>query len=96
VCEGITDCWRFKPENSVAVFGIEFKSNQVRQLKKLFKRVFVAFDDEPQAVSKAEKLVMELRFRGIESERIPIIGDPGGLEQSEADAIVKFYMRKIY
>jgi DNA primase len=95
VCEGVFDVFRFGV-NSVATFGIQFKQEQVRQIKKYFKQVFVAFDDEPQAINKAEKLVSELRFRGITSERIPIVGDPGGMNQKDADYLVKTYIKKGY
>lgn len=47
------------------------------------------FDDEPQAIAQAEKLVSELRFRGIRSIRVPIIGDPGGLAPEEAQKILE-------
>jgi len=96
VTEGITDVWRFGPKNSVCTFGIEYRPEQVRCLKKFFKRVFIAFDDESQAQAKAQKLRSEMLFRGIESEIIPIVGDPGALDQNEANIIVKEYMRKVY
>lgn len=86
--EGITDVWRFGPR-AFATFGIEYTPAQVHQIRKNFRRVFVIFDDEPQAVEQAEKLAVELRFHGINAQRIPIVGDPGGMDQSDADHLIK-------
>lgn len=96
VCvEGITDVWRMGPL-SFAVFGISYKPSQVRAIAKSFKRVIVMFDDEDQAQEQAEKLIAELRFRGVDASREIITGDPGGLDQSEADYIMKNIMLKFY
>lgn len=86
--EGVTDVWRFGPK-AFAVFGIEFKMEQVRQMVKNFKKVVVCFDDDPQAVRQANKLVGLLHEAGVSARRHPIIGDPGGMDQTEADYLVK-------
>lgn len=86
--EGVTDVWRFGPY-SVCTFGIEYKIQQVRMLASNFKRIAVAFDDDPQAIRQAEKLVAELQFRGVDAFRVHIVGDPGAMPQSEADYLVK-------
>lgn len=86
--EGPTDVWRMGVE-SFATFGIEFKAAQVRIIAKLFDRVAILYDDEPQAVEQANKLVAELRLRGVDSWRENIKGDPGSMKQSEADYMVK-------
>jgi len=86
--EGITDVWRFG-EIAFATFGIEYTNQQVRWIAKLYKRVGVCFDDEPQAVQKANDLVGDLKFRGVDAFRIDIKGDPGGLPQHEANQIIK-------
>jgi len=86
--EGITDAWRFGIM-AFATFGIEFTREQIREMKKHFDFVYVIFDDEPQAVIKAEMLVAELRFRGVGAMRVPIVGDPGGMAQGDADDLVK-------
>jgi len=86
--EGITDVWRFG-KISFGTFGIEYTNQQVRWIAKLYKRVGVCFDDEPQAVQKANDLVGDLKFRGVKAFRIDIKGDPGGLSQQEADQIIK-------
>ena len=86
--EGPTDVWRFGV-HSVATFGIQYKAEQVRVLAKAFKRIAVAFDDDPQAILQAKKLVAELKFRGVDAFRVDIEGDPGSMEQNEADYLVK-------
>jgi len=87
--EGCTDVWRFG-DNSFAVSGIKYTPKQVRLITKTFKRVFVCFDgEESQALEQANKLVSELKFRGVDSFRVDIEGDPGGMDQKEANYLVK-------
>ena len=87
--EGPTDVWRFGV-NSFATSGIKFTPKQVRLIAKTFKRVPVIFDgQEPQAKKQADVLVAELKVRGVDSFRIDIEGDPGGMEQKEANYLVK-------
>jgi len=87
--EGITDVWRFGT-SAVATFGIEYTNQQVRLLSQLYTRIGVCFDgNEITAKRQADKLISDLRFRKVDSFRIDITGDPGGLSQEEADYIVK-------
>lgn len=86
--EGPTDVWRFGP-NAVATFGIEFTTQQVRVIAKSFKRFAVIFDPEPQAIKQANKLVAELKLRGVDAFRIDIKSDPGDLPQEEANYLLK-------
>lgn len=87
--EGITDVWRFG-RSSFATFGIGYTRQQVRLISKIFKRVGVCFDgDEVQAKQAANQLIGDLRFRGVDAFRIDIVGDPGAMDQSKADYIVK-------
>jgi hypothetical protein len=86
--EGPTDVWRLG-HDSFATFGIKYRPEQIRTMCMLYERIPVLYDDDPQADIQAEGLVGELRFRGIDSFRERIKGDPGGLPQSEADYIVK-------
>ncbi len=86
--EGITDVWRLG-FNSFATCGIEFTNKQIRIIAKQFTNVIVIFDDEVQAIEQANKLIFELRFRGVNAWRQPIEGDPGGLSQSDADHLVR-------
>jgi hypothetical protein len=85
--EGPTDVWRFG-FNSFATSGIKYTPAQVRIIAKTFKRVPVVYDDDPQAIVQAKLLVAELKFRGVDSFRVPIEGDPGSMRQDEADYFV--------
>jgi len=86
--EGVTDVWRLG-EKSFAVFGIEFTLPQIRKIAQHFSRVAVVFDDDPQATVQVHKLIAELRMYGVDAWWVPIIGDPGGMGQADADAFVK-------
>ena len=85
--EGVTDVWRLGPY-SFCVFGIKYTMTQVRVIAKHFRRVAVMFDDDPQAQVEAGKLVAELQFRGLNAWVVPIVGDPGGMSQEEANTLV--------
>lgn len=95
IVEGPTDVWRLGPENAGATSGIEFTREQVRYISKRFKRTPVLFDGrsatskEKQSRKQADELVAELKFRGVDAFRVDIDGDPGDMEQSEADYLVK-------
>ncbi len=84
--EGVTDAWRFGRE-AIATFGIKYTKHQVRAISKRFDKVFVVFDDDPQAIIQADKLVAELTFRGVDATAIRIKGDPADMSQKEADAL---------
>ena len=87
--EGPTDTWRFG-FNSFATSGIKYTPKQVRLIAQMFKRVPVCFDgEEPQAIAQANKLVAELKFRGVDAFRVDIEGDPGSMHQEDADYLVK-------
>lgn len=88
--EGVTDVWRFGPK-AFAVFGIGFKTPQIRAIiQAKFKRVFVVFDNDPQAQIQANKLVSELKFAGVKAFQTTILnGDPAAMKQDDADSLVK-------
>ena len=86
--EGVTDVWRLGTD-SFCTFGIKYTHEQVRIIAKTFKRVAVCFDDDPQAITQANKLVSELKFRGVDAFRVDIEGDPGSMNQEEANYLVK-------
>lgn len=90
--EGITDVWRVG-FNGFCTFGIKYTSQQLRLIAGIFDRVFVWYDDEPQAIENARALSADLEFRGLETKVITTKGDPGGTEQSEVDYIVKQLLR---
>jgi hypothetical protein len=93
--EGVTDVWRLG-DMSCATFGIKYKSTQVRVIAKQFKRFAVVFDDEPQAVVQAKKLVGDLKFRGVDAFRIPITGDPGDMKESDVKYLLNDVKIKSY
>jgi len=89
--EGPTDVWRFG-FNSFATSGIKYTPAQLRIMAKTFTRIPVIFDNDignPQAKIQANKLVAELKFRGVDAFRVDIEGDPGGMKQTEADYLIK-------
>lgn len=86
--EGVTDVWRVGP-TSFALYGIKYKPEQVRIIAKTFKRVVVLFDDDAQAQQQANKLVADLRFRGVDSYKHTIKGDPGALSKQDAFDLVR-------
>jgi len=93
VCvEGVFDVWRLGTP-AFATFGIEYTFEQMRLISKLFRKVFIIFDPEPQAQKKANELKIELQFRGLKCESILLDCDPGDLKQNEADYIVKNLMK---
>jgi len=81
--EGITDVWRLGP-GTVAGFGIEMKQSQVLLLAEKFSEVYVMFDDDPQAIKKAEEIAYNLAMVGVETEICVIDGDPGALPEEKA------------
>lgn len=86
--EGVTDAWRFG-YGAIATFGIKYTKYQVREISKKFKKVFVVFDDDPQAIKQSEKLTAELILRGVDAYSIKIQGDPGDMAQTDADTLKK-------
>ncbi len=85
--EGITDVWRLGP-GAVACFGISWKMAQAALLAQRFQRIFILFDDDPQAKQQASALEAELAFRGKEVEIEYIQGDPGDMPQEEANYLM--------
>jgi hypothetical protein len=96
VVEGITDVWRLGKQ-AVGVFGIEYLPQQVRSICKMKrkakdKKLIVLFDDDPQAIIKGKELVADLNFRGMDARQEIIVGDPGAMEQQEADEMMNKFM----
>ena len=94
VCvEGITDVWRLGPL-SFATFGIEYTVYQVQQIVAHFDHVVILFDDEPQAQTQAERLAAELRINNVRVRTTTVQGDPGSLDQTEANNLIKSLTRR--
>jgi len=55
-----------------------------------FKEVTVIFDNEPQATAQANKLVAELRFRGVKAKRVDIVSDPADMSQDDANYLIRY------
>lgn len=91
--EGVTDVWRFGSQ-SIATFGIEFTRKQLQILAKSLQQMAVVFDDDPQAVVQANRLVSELRFRGVKAWQVTIAGDPGDMSNKKAREFVKQIINK--
>ena len=87
--EGVFDAWRMG-YGAVSCFGITYTDSQIYLLANNFKKVYIMFDNEFNAQIQADKLGMELAFRGIEFEKISCNAkDPAELKQYEADKIMK-------
>jgi len=94
VVEGVTDVWRLGP-NAAATFGIEFKMEQVLQLKQICDKFIIVFDDEPQAQAQARKLATKLKALGKKVHIETIEGDPGGMKQDDADSLVRQLIKEV-
>jgi transcription elongation factor Elf1 len=89
VVEGPGDVWRMG-YGSVSTFGTSFKLEQAMLLADRFKRVFILFDAEDKAQEQARSLAVLLNARRVEVELLEIQeGDPGELDQDEANNIMK-------
>jgi len=86
--EGPTDVWRLG-FSAFATSGIKYTPKQVREIAKAFRRVAVMFDNDPQAIVQANKLVAELKFRGVDSFTVDVKDDPGSMKQEDANYLVK-------
>lgn len=87
IVEGVADVWKLGPEYAAATFGIDFTLQQVREICNHFSRVVVLFDSDPQAVKQAQKLVWELRFRGVDADYFTLrtVKDPGSFTKRQAE-----------
>ena len=92
IVEGITDVWRLGV-HACCTFGIKFTPLQMREIRNRFRKIYVLFDDDPQAILQARQLVSDLRFRGRDAIRIPITGDPGGMKQDDANYLVNCVLK---
>jgi hypothetical protein len=90
IVEGWFDVFRFGLQ-ACCTFGIQYTREQVRLIAKIFNRVAVCYDDEPQAVAQARLLISQLKLhnRNIDAWWVPIKGDPGAMDQTEANQLVK-------
>lgn len=91
VAEGVTDVWRLGP-TACAVFGIQYRDEQVREIVRNFERVAIVFDAEAQAQAQARRLAATLRLV-LDAETVVVdLGsgiDPGSMSQDDADHLVR-------
>lgn len=91
IVEGVTDVWRLGP-GAVAVFGTGWKAEQ-RNLLSTLRKVLIAFDPEPDAQKRAEKLGHELAMAGVGVrilEGLPT--DPGDLKPDEVEEVRRVFL----
>ncbi len=85
--EGYFDTWALGP-GVVASFGITLKAEQVLLLSKIFNRLTLVFDNDPQAKDNAENLCYMLDSLQVETELIEMMeGDPAELNENEREKL---------
>ncbi len=89
--EGIFDVWRME-EVAFATFGIEFTPSQLSIISQLYNKVYIMYDDDPQAIVQGKKLKAELLLRGVWAEQIIIKGDPADFSEEEKG----YWVNKIF
>lgn len=89
VVEGVTDAWRLGI-GTCAVFGTQYKTEQVLAVAARWGRVAVVFDDERAAQARARRLAAQLRAVGCDAivRRPPGGGDPGGMAEDDVRCLV--------
>lgn len=95
IVEGVTDVWRFGP-TACAVFGIEYRDEQVKAIADRFQRVAIVFDSERQAQAQARKLAAQLRLQLYHKPVVIDLGngmDPGAMAQDDANHLVRELIR---
>jgi hypothetical protein len=87
--EGATDCWRLG-KLSFAVFGIQYRVEQVREIVRRFDRVAVVFDSGRQAQHQARALAARLAGAGVHTTLIGLGEgeDPGSMGEDAARELV--------
>jgi DNA primase len=84
--EGAFDVMRFGAD-CVCSFGTELSQTQVGIIADRFSKVFIIFDNEPEAQKKARKFGMQLSAMGVEVEVVDAYSEFGvndGAELNEA------------
>lgn len=80
--EGAFDVLRFDG-NAICSLGTELTEGQVSLLAEKFEKVFILFDNEPEAQEKARKFGLQLSSIGIEVEIVDAYGDFGKNDMGE-------------
>lgn len=92
--EGAFDVLRFDG-NAICSMGTELTEGQVSLLAERFEKVFILFDNEPEAQEKARKFGLQLSSIGLEVEIVDAYGDfekndMGECSREEINQIKKF------
>jgi hypothetical protein len=91
VTEGVMDVWRLGP-GAVATFGIKWTAQQLLLLAG-FKRIFLLYDPDPQAIKQADQLAYELGCMGRDVEVFEMDGgDPAELAPDDARALMRQFL----
>ena len=80
--EGAFDVLRFDG-NAICSMGTELTEGRVSLLAERFEKVFILFDNEPEAQEKARKFGLQLSSIGIEVEIVDAYGDFGKNDMGE-------------
>ncbi len=93
VVEGAADCWRLG-YGAVSCFGTAFTMEQVNLLASRYKKIYILFDgNEEDAADAAQRLGVLLSARGRYVEILELEdGDPGDMNQQDADELMKELM----
>lgn len=82
IVEGVFDVWALG-DNAAATLGIEYTTQQVKAIAAHFKKVFICYDPEPQAIKQAKKLAARLSFIGVEAKQVTLLKDPAEMSVKE-------------
>lgn len=74
--EGAFDVLRFDG-NAICSLGTELTESQVSLISERFEKVYILFDNEPEAQLKARKFGLRIASMGVEVEVVDIFGDFG-------------------
>lgn len=84
--EGSFDVMRLG-DDFLCSMGTELTQSQIQVISSRFKKIFIAFDNEPEAQKKARKFGMELASIGVDVEVVNIYEDFGKNDGGELDEI---------
>lgn len=80
--EGSFDVLRFDG-NAICSLGTELTEGQITLLSERFEKVFILFDNEPEAQEKARKFGMQISSMGVEVEIVEAFSDFGKNDMGE-------------
>lgn len=86
--EGVFDVWKLGI-GAIATFGVKYTPEQLRWIRRFFKKVVIMYDGDEAGINQGKKLSAELGFFGVEVKRfiLPLGVDPGSMNYEEAKNI---------